>query len=179
MEDQEFILNFQWEVSDIISVILLGVLFFWGVFLLYQKWIKNYDYPFWWDVLSLIGLFIILGIELLQLRDWLRNSPLLYILTGLGLFIFASALYSQSFVSLLTRLFLSVIHPGEESAPDVPRFGPAEVLERQNDWTGALNEYFVIARIYPHHPSVHLRIANAYIHLNQHENALNWLKKSL
>lgn len=179
MTEQEFIFNLQWEPSDIVSILLLGFLFFWGVFLLYQKWIKNYDYPFWLDLLSLIIMFVILGIELLQFRDWLRNYPLLYILSALGLFIAASALYSQSFISLITLIFLSIIHPGEESAPDVPRFGPAEILERQNDWEGALNEYFVLARIYPHHPSVHLRIANAYTKMKQPEEALHWLKKSL
>lgn len=179
MQEQEFIFNLQWEPSDIISIILLGFLFFWGVSLLYQKWIKNYDYPFWLDLLSLIIMFTILGIELLQLRDWLRNYTLLYILSVLGLFITVSALYSHSFISLTTLVFLSIIHPGEESAPDVPRFGPAEILERENDWRGALNEYFVLARIYPHHPSVHIRIANAYVKLNQPKESLQWLKKAL
>ncbi|MGC8738590.1 MAG: hypothetical protein ACP5UA_08090 [Candidatus Hydrogenedens sp.] len=179
MTEQEFIFNLQWDTSDIISILLLSFLFFWGVFLLYQKWIKNYDYPLWLDLLSLIIMFLVLAIELLQFKDWLQNYPLLYVLSALGLFITASALYSQSFISLLTLIFLSIIHPGEESSPDVPRFGPAEILERQNDWKGALNEYFVLARIYPHHPSVHLRIANAYIKMKQPEEALHWLKKSL
>lgn len=179
MTGQEFIFNLQWDPSDIFSILLLGFLFFWGVFLLYQKWIKNYDYPFWLDLLSLIIMFAVLGIELLQLREWLRNYPLLYILSALGLFISASALYSQSFISLVTLVFLSIIQPGEESAPDVPRFGPAEILERQNDWKGALSEYLVLVRIYPHHPSVHLRIANVYMKMKQPEEALHWLKKSL
>ncbi len=179
MQNQDFIFSLQWEPSDIISIILLGFLFFWGVFLLYQKWAKNYDYPFWLDLLSLIIMFTILGVELLQLRDWLRNYTLLYILSALGLFITVSALYSHSFISLTTLIFLSIIQPGEESAPDVPRFGPAEILEHKNDWKGALSEYFVLARIYPHHPSVHLRIANAYVKLNQPKEALQWLKKSL
>lgn len=179
MQEQEFIFNLQWEPSDILSILLLGFLFFWGVFLLYQKWIKNYDYPYWLDLLSLIIMFAILGIELLQLRDWLRNYTLLYILSALGLFVTVSALYSHSIISLTTIVFLSIIQPGEESAPNIPRFGPAEILERKNDWTGALNEYFVLARIYPHHPSVHLRIANAYMKLSQPQEALQWLKKSL
>ncbi len=179
MHEQDFIFYFEWEPSDIISSFLLGILFFWGVFLAYKRWIRRYEIPYWLDLLSLILMFIILGIELVQLRDWLRNFPLLYILTGLGLFIFASALYSQSLISILTTVFMSVIHPGEESAPDIPRFGPAEILERQGDWKGALNEYYILARIYPHHPSVHLRIANAYVKLNQPEEALLWLKKSL
>ncbi len=179
MHKQDFIFYFEWEPSDIISIFLLGILFFWGVFLAYKRWVKRHDIPYWLDLISLICVLIILGIELIQLRDWLRNFPLLYILTGLGLFIFASALYSQSLISLLTTVFMSVIQPGEESAPDIPRFGPAEILERQGDWEGALNEYFILARIYPHHPSVHLRIANAYVKLNQPEQALLWLKKSL
>lgn len=179
MQDQDFIFNLQWEPSDIISIILLGFLFFWGVALLYQKWIRNHDFPFWLDLLSLILMFTILGIQLLQLRDWLKNYTLLYILSALGLFITVSALYSHSFISLTTLIFLSIIQPGEEFAPDVPRFGPAEILEHENDWKGALNEYFVLARIYPHHPSVHLRIANAYVKLNQPKEALQWLKKSL
>ncbi|GEM_PF-1269421 len=179
MDEREFILNFEWEFLDIISILLLGFLFFWGVYLLYRKWIKNYEYPFWLDLLSLIIMFAILGIELLQLKEWLRNSPILYVLSALGLFITASALYSQSLISLITIIFVSIIQPGEESAPDIPRFGPAEILERKNDLRGALNEYFVLARIYPHHPSVHLRIANVYMKMKQPEEALHWLKKSL
>jgi len=124
-------------------------------------------------------MFAILGIELVQLKEWLKNYLLFYILSSLGLFVAATALYAQSFISLITTIILSFLQPGEESAPDIPRFGPAEILERQKDFTGALNEYFVLARIYPYNPSVHLRIANIYLKMNHPQDAMNWLKKSL
>lgn len=179
MNKPDFIPILEWEPSDILSILLLSLLFFWGLFLLYQKWIKKYDYPLWLDLLSLIIMFVILGIELIQLKEWLRDYVLLYILSSLGLFVAATALYAQSFISLITTIFLSLIQPGEESAPNIPRFGPAEILEREKDFIGALNEYFVLARIYPHHSSVHLRIANVYLKMNHPQEAMTWLKKSL
>lgn len=179
MDELDFIFTLQWEPSDILSIFLLGFLFFWGLFLLYQKWIKKYDYPVWLDLLSLIIMFAILGFELVQLKEWLRNYLLLYILSFLGLLVAAAALYAQSFISLISTIFMSLIQPGEESAPDIPRFGPAEILERQEDFTGALNEYFVLARIYPYNPSVHLRIADIYLKMDNPRDAMNWLKKSL
>ncbi|MCA1901266.1 MAG: hypothetical protein LDL53_03440 [Candidatus Hydrogenedens sp.] len=170
---------FQWEPSDIISVLLLGFLFFWGLYMLYQKWARKVEVPLWIDLISLIIMFVILGIEILQFRDWMKEYTLLYILSSLGLFVSATALYAQSFISLVTTIFLSIIQPGEESSPDIPRFGPAEILEHEKDYEGALNEYLVLARIYPYHPSVHIRIANMYLKLNQPRESMDWLKKSL
>ncbi len=169
---------FSWELSDILSILLLFFLFIYGIYSIYLRISRVYNYPLWLDVLSLIIMFSILALELIQLKDWLRNYPLYYIFSFLGLFITVFALYSHNLVSVITFIALSVIHPSEESAPDLPRFGPAEMLERKKDYEGALMEYMVLARIYPHYSAVHIRIANVFEKLNRIEEGMDWLKKA-
>lgn len=179
MDKIDIHLVFDWDLLDLVSIGLLIFLFFWGFITLYYKWSKKVQLPIWVEIFSLILMLVILAIEIIKLREWLTNYPLIYLFSVLGLFIAISALYSHSIISVISSLIINIIVPGEELAPDTPRFGPAEILERQKDYQGALNEYLVLARIYPHHTSVHLRIANVLEKMNKKEDALNWLEKSL
>lgn len=169
---------FRWESSDILSVILLFFLFIWGIYSVYLKVSQPYRYPRWMDVFSLVLMCSVLGLELIQLREWLRNYPLYYIFSFLGLFIAVTALYSHNIVSIVTSIALSLTYPGEENAPDVPRFGPAEILEKKKDYEGALKEYMVLARIYPYHSAVYIRIANILDKMGRTEEGIEWLKRS-
>ncbi|MCX8065240.1 MAG: tetratricopeptide repeat protein [Candidatus Hydrogenedentes bacterium] len=139
---------------------------------------RGYSYPRWMDVFSLLLMFLILGIELIQLKEWLKNYPLYYIFSFLGLLITVTALYSPNLVSVITSIALSLTNPGEESAPDIPRFGPAEILEKKRDYEGALMEYMVLARIYPYHSAVYIRIANVLEKLGRLEEGMDWLRRS-
>ncbi|NTV80676.1 MAG: hypothetical protein HGA24_04550, partial [Candidatus Aminicenantes bacterium] len=52
--------------------------------------------------------------------------------------------------------------PGERSKTHEPQYAPAEALERDEDYDGALREYMVIARIFPKDPTALLRIVNRH-----------------
>jgi hypothetical protein len=63
-------------------------------------------------------------------------------LSFLDLLSLAAHFMLKDFISLISTIFMSLIQPGEESAPDIPRLDLLKIWREQGDFTGALNEYF-------------------------------------
>lgn len=165
-------------MSFIASVVLL-LFFVWGSFTLHWRFRRQEELPPLLEAGTLLGLVLFYAIEIGQIGQWMRSQPLTYVFTVLGLFVAGLALYGHMVISLSSRLIVDIIAPGGESVQDRPRFGPAEVLEKQHDYDGALQEYLVLARIFPRHPQVHQRIAESLIHLARYEEAAHWLERAL
>jgi tetratricopeptide (TPR) repeat protein len=89
------------------------------------------------------------------------------------------ALYGHIAVSFLSKLLVDVFLPGADEVTSAPRFGPAEALERLGDYQGALNEYHVLARIFPGRPEIMARIGGALEALTSYDEAALWFQRAL
>ena len=151
----------------------------WGIYGLDRRYRRDEEWPPWIEVLTLAAVVAVVAFELAQLREVMREQMLFYVFAVLGLFVSCVALYAHMAISLTSRLMVEMVVSGDDTVTDHPRFGPAEMLERQKDYEGALQEYLVIARIYPHHPAVHLRVAENLVRLSRPEEATVWLTRAL
>lgn len=164
---------------NLVTPILLIPFFGWGLFSLHWKYRRREDWPLWVDALTVAALAVFYAVEIDELRLWLQHQRITYIFSVLGLFVAGLALYGHTVVSLLSRLIVEVIAPGEEDSHDRPRFGPAEILERQGDWEGALQEYLILLRIFPRNPVINQRAADCCMQLKRPEEALKWLERAV
>jgi hypothetical protein len=81
-------------------------------------------------------------------------------------------------ISLVSRILVDMVVPGESGGVDQPRFGPVESLERSEDFEGALKEYLVLARIYPRNYEVLSRTARVNQLLGQPGEAVAWYMRA-
>jgi tetratricopeptide (TPR) repeat protein len=98
--------------------------------------------------------------------------PYLAALLGLGVSTFA--LYAHVLISLASRIVVDMVAPRGENAAYQPRFGPVDALERNEDYEGALQEYLVLARIYPRNYEVLSRTGRVQEILGDNEEAVAW-----
>lgn len=162
-------------LSAIVFVPFVG----WGAYVLHRKYARREDIPAATEGITLICVLLFFAFELGQLRTVMHDVPFQYAFTILGMFVAAAALYGHMAVALASRFIVDMVTPAEDAACDRPRFGPAEMLERQGDYEGALGEYMVLARIFPGNPSVHVHAANTLLELERPEDAFRWFQRSL
>ncbi len=158
---------------------VLCVFFAWGIYTLHRRFRRQDELSPLVEAATLVGVILFYAVEIEQLREWTRSQPLTYVFTVLGLFVAGLALYGHMAISLTSRVIVDIIVPGGESVQDRPRFGPAEMLEREKDFDGALQEYLVLARVFPRHPQVHQRIAECLIRLARPGESVRWLERAL
>lgn len=166
-------------LSTIIAVLLFIPFVGWGIYILrlQLQFREEMEPVAKWATVVGVALFFI--IELNLLRVGLSGNRLYYLMTAMALMVSTTALYGHLFVSIASQLAVDMIHPPQEQESETPQFSSAEALEEIGDYTGALNEYFVLARIFPKDPEPVLKIADAYIHLNDIENAVVYFEKGL
>ncbi len=162
-----------------VSAISFALFALWGVYALDRKYRQHHELPVMAQAVTLLCLILFFAFEMAQLRIWFRDMPVGYLFTGLGLLVSGMALYGHMAVSLTSRIIVDVVVPGDDSAPDRPRFGPAEMLERQRDFEGAVQEYLVLARIYPRNATIYTRIADNLMTLERPEEAVDWFERAL
>lgn len=167
------------NILQIAAVAALVPFVGWGVYGLHRRFRRHEEFPPLVEGLTLLVVLGLVAFEMTQMRDLMREQVLYYVFAELGLFISCVSLYAHMAISLTSRLIVDIVSPGEDAAPDQPRFGPAEILEHDKDYEGALQEYQVLARIYPRHPSVHLRIAENLLRLSRPQEAADWLARAL
>lgn len=166
-------------LSIIITIGLLIPYVGWGIYTLSQRFHYHEEAGTVIEAATLLGVLLFLVIQVALLRTWLVNSPLLYVFTILGLMVSVAALYGHTAVSFTSRLIVETVSAGDDTRPDSPRLGPVEALERQRDFEGALQECYIIARIYPRDPSVHLHTAENLLHLDRPQEAAEALERAL
>jgi uncharacterized protein YhhL (DUF1145 family) len=162
-----------------LSLVLLVPYFVWGIYLLRLRYQFHEELPVKVEVVTLLLLFLYYGVELLILNRWLTSSPVVYLFTVLGFAISGAALYGHMFISLLSRVLVDLVLPNDDLDTVGPRFGPAEALERLGDYEGALQEYLVMARIFPKDAGTCVRVANTYVELKLPGDAAAWYERGL
>lgn len=166
-------------LSQLTAILLFIPYVAWGIHTLQLRYKLHEEASPTSEALTLLGVMLILVIEIRLLQQSLQSSTLLFMFSVMGLVVAGAALYGHILVSLTSRLIVDIVVPGGDSQQSTPRLGPAESLERQHDYEGALQEYLVLARIFPRDPQIHLRIASNLLHLERHEEAPAWFERAL
>lgn len=150
-----------------------------GVWSLQQRFLKYEEWAIRTQALILFMVLLFYILEITALRLLLVKEPVYFLFSLLGLLAAGFALYGHILVSLLSRMLVELVVPNNPGKRDVPRLGPAEILEHAEDWEGALNEYYVLAQIYPGNPLIYGRIARNLMKLERPGEAVKWLERSL
>lgn len=151
----------------------------WGLYTLRLRYRYHEELPFHTEAITVGVILIFYLVELYLLKWSLAAVPVFMMFAMLGLFVSGAALYGPLAVSLFSRLLVDLVMPAERSKTREPRYSPAEALERQADYAGALNEYLVIARIFPRDATVLTRIGEMHMKLDQPQEAVRWFERAL
>ena len=173
--------DFDWLgwVARIFSAVALIPYFGWGIHTLRLRLRYHEDITPPIEAATLLGVALFYAFELFLLRASVGYNHAYFFFAVLGLLASGAALYGPMAASLLSQVMVDAMMPGERSPVREPRFEPAEALERQDDYEGALREYLVMARIFPREPAVLLRIADCYVKLSQPNDAVSWFERAL
>lgn len=166
-------------LSTFIAVALLLPFVSWGIYILRLQLTYREELETTAKWMTVAGVVIFFIIELNLLRVSLGTNSIDYFMTTLALILSTAALYGHLFVSIASQMAVDIIHPPQDHEPDTPDFAPAEALEEVGDYEGALNEYLVIARIFPKDPDPILKIADTYLLLDDLEQAIHFFEKGL
>lgn len=161
-------------LSQIVGIALLVPFFGWAIYLLRRRFQYFEENSLALEIITAGALGIFLWIEVMILRYALEGQILLYLAAILGLSVSTFALYAHVLISLASRIVVDMVSPRGETAAYQPRFGPVDALEREEDYEGALQEYLVLARIYPRNFEVLSRTGRVQEILEQPEEALTW-----
>jgi hypothetical protein len=167
------------SIKAVLEFILLTVYFGWGVYSLRKRYGRHEEVSLTTECLTLLGLVFFLMFQLSLLRTLMPHYMVHCIFAMLGLTVSSAALYAPTAISLASRIVVDVMVHSEDSRVDEPRFGPALALERQGDYESALQEYLVLARIYPTNANVHTHIAEVQLALSRPEEAVVWYERAL
>lgn len=167
------------EVALAISLILLVPYLGWGVYALRLRYRYHEELPPVVEIITLAALLLYFGFEIMALEAWMSSEPIVYLFTVLAFAISGTALYGHIFISVVSRILVDAVIPNDDLTTTGPRFGPAEALEKQGDYEGALQEYLVIARIYPKDPMTSIRVADVYGELKRPADSAVWLERAL
>jgi tetratricopeptide (TPR) repeat protein len=165
--------------TTFVELFLLIPYFGWGVYALRRRLRYGDEESVKTEVATMAGLVLFFMIQVSILRSSIRDTPLLYIFAMLGLFVSGMALYAHTAISLASRLIVDLMKPAHADDPNTPRLGPAIALERQKDYEGALQEYLVLARIYPNQTKIFTRIGEMHVRLDRPEEAPEWFHKAI
>ena len=163
----------------IFTLLLLIPYIAWGVYTLTLRYRYHEEAGIITEAITLLCVVLFMAVQISLMRTWMVNTPLLYVFTLLSLMVSVAALYGHVAISFTSRLIVEAVSGGDDGARYGPAMGPVEALERQADYEGALQECYVIARIYPHDPAVHLHAADNLLHLKRPEEAAEALERAL
>lgn len=150
-----------------------------GIWSLHQRFKEHKEWTLRTQALVLFIVLFFYIIEISTLRSLLIGENVYFIFAFLGLLAAGLALYGHIVVSFFTRLLVDLVAPDNPANASIPRLGPAEILEHEQDWEGALNEYYVLAHIYPGNAVIYTRIANNLLRLGRSREAAQWFERSI
>lgn len=151
----------------------------WGIFVLRQRYRLHQEFTLFFEAATMAGVLVFYMMEVHLLTVWAGRQPLLYFFALLGLFLAGFALYGHMAVSMASRVLVDMVFESHEGREEGPRLGPAEALERQQDYAGALQEYLVLARVYPGNATVLSRAGENLVRLNRGEEAVPLFERAL
>lgn len=161
-------------LAQLVGIALLFPFFGWAIFLLRRRFQYSEENSLALEVLTAGALAVFFWIESLILDYSFGNQKLLYLFAMLGLCVSTFALYAHVLISLASRILVDMVSPRGETAAYQPRFGPVDALEREEDYEGALQEYLVLARIYPRNFEVLSRTGRVQEILGDFEESVTW-----
>jgi tetratricopeptide (TPR) repeat protein len=164
---------------DLVAGVLLVPFVGGGVYSLSRRFGHHEEWPMAVEAAILAAVTLFFAIEVALLRLALPQNPVFLMFSVLGLAAAGAALYGHVLISLASRLVVEAVSHGDERAADRPRFGPAESLEQQGAYQDALQEYLVLARIYPREAEVYARIAEIHLRLKNPDEAAVWWRRAL
>ncbi|MFP6582909.1 MAG: tetratricopeptide repeat protein [Candidatus Hydrogenedentota bacterium] len=166
-------------ILTLFALLLLIPYVGWGIYVLRRKLIFHEDFhrSVQWGTLVGVILFLVIEMKIVQVPLGAQSG--LYTLTTLALLMSTTALYGHLFVSMFSQLIVDIIHPPVEQPAERPDFAAAEALEEIGDYTGALNEYMVIARIFPRDVDPIVKIAETHLELNDIDEAVRYFEMGL
>lgn len=157
--------------------VLLALFLGFGIWSLHERFHRQEEWGVRRQLLLLAAVIVFCSLEILTLRELMRDDVVLFIFSLLGMLVAGMALYGHLAVSLLSRLMVELILPDHPVGSDRPRLGPAENLEKQGNWQGALHEYFILAHMYPGHPEILSRITHNLIRQKRYVEGLYWFER--
>lgn len=168
-------------VGNYMVILLLASLvpyFCWGVYAMHARFLRHHDWPVHIEAATLAAIAVFYAFAFPLLRQYLADTPAAMLFAMLGLFASGAALYGHMAISLTAKLVVDAVTHGGEAA-EGPRLGPAEALERVQDYEGAIAEYLILARMYPNDVPVKLRMAECLLKLQRAEDAGYWLDRAI
>jgi hypothetical protein len=167
-------------VFNIIFITLLLVPYLgWGIYTLRLRYRFHSELESWAEWLTLVGVFAVNFAFLSVMKTDMGHNPGFFAFTMLAMLTTFAALYGPMLVSRISHSFVEFTHPDQIPEKIHPDFSPAESLEGIGDWDGALQEYTVLARIFPREPEPVLRMANTLIELNRFGEAASMMERGL
>ncbi|NIA15057.1 MAG: hypothetical protein GWP08_13375 [Nitrospiraceae bacterium] len=160
----------------LLSGIILIPYFAWGIHTLRIRYVYHHEIPAPVQAMTLAAVAVFYAVESFLLRAFMAHMPVLFMFSILGLVVSGAALYGQMVISLCSQVLVDFVMPKARSGTREPRYAPAEALEREGDYEGALQEYLVIARIFPKESTAQVRIGGLYARLGQPEEAARWFE---
>ena len=168
-----------YPILDTTALFLLIPFMAVGIYALRRRFVHHDEWGMARQAVVLIYAVVTTAVEVEAIRAEMREAPEYLIFASLGMLAATMALYGHIAVSFLSKLMVDMFLPGGEQASSQPRFGPAEALERLGDYQGALNEYYVLARIFPGRPEIMGRIGGALESLQDYDQAAHWFQRAL
>ncbi len=160
-------------------LINLPVFLVFGVYSLHRRFKREQEWHTPVQALVLAFAVCCCALEIVSLRYVLREGTVYFVFSSLGMLMATAALYGHLAVSLAARLLTELVTPGGDSGADLPRMGPAEAHERMGRHDLALNEYLMLAKIYPDRPQILLRVAENLAKTGRAGEALAWYQRAL
>jgi hypothetical protein len=151
----------------------------WGVYTLRLRYRDHSELESSVEWLTLGFVFVVNFLFLNTMKTDMGHNPIFFLFTMLAMFTTFAALYGPMLVSRISHSFVELTHPEQLPEEIGPDFSPAESLESMGDWDGALQEYTVLARIFPKEPEPVLRMASTLIELNHYEDAVSMMERGL
>lgn len=164
---------FLYLFGGILLALFLGV----GIWSLHGRFHRQEEWGVGRQLVLLGAVIVFCSLEIMTLRELMDDDIVLFIFSLLGLLVSGMALYGHLVISLLSRLLVELILPDHPATRDQPRLMPAEKLEKQGNWQGALEEYLILAHMYPGHGVVLSRITRNLIHQKRFMEALHWFER--
>lgn len=146
--------------------------FAWGIYTLRLRYTHHEELPLRLELVTLAAVTVFIAVNFFVARAWMRDEPLLLILTFLGLFVSAAALYGPMVLSLTSHHVTEIVHPSEHDFDDDgPQLHWGEAHEHKGDYERAVNTYLEMAEAHTSDPEVSMRVADNLAKLGRFEEA--------
>lgn len=167
------------DFATYLSLALTAPFVAWGFYLLRLQFTGNQEIPVVLEAVTLAMLIVFYAFQFALLEALLADSLAQFVGACLLLIAVGAALYGPMLTSLFSRTLVGMLMPDAEAPVSTPHLGAGERLERLDDFEGALHEYESVARLFPNHPDLALRLGSTLAHLGRYDEAVEKLEDAL